>query len=147
MVRYFERRHSPATRIAALAAPAIEFLLFVVLVASGNMSLESAVTLIAPLATASLLHAWFVLGTHYELTTSTLRVVHGPGRRNIALADVLSALPLRTLDRGPVVQLKLAYRRELRVMPADRRAFLDALEGATPHLEVHAIEAATRSAG
>ena len=94
---------------------------------------------------ASLLHSWFVFGSRYELNSSTLRIVHGPWRRAVPLADMLGARPLRTLDRGAIVQLRLAYGRELRLTPRDRVAFLDALEARAPYLAVHAIESATRS--
>jgi hypothetical protein len=70
--------------------------------------------------------------------------VHGPWRRTIALGDIIAARPVRTLDRGPVVHMHLTYGRRLVLSPADRTGFLDALEAQIPHLQVHAIEAATR---
>lgn len=147
MPTQFELRHSRLTRIAAVAAPTVEFMLFGALISYGNTPTESAAALAAVLMAASMLHAWFVLGARYEVTKSALHIVHGPWHRRIELSDVLAALPLRTLDRGPVVQLRLAYGRQLLLTPIDRAAFLDALEARSPHLEVRAIEAATRSVG
>jgi len=142
----FELRHSPLGRIAAIAGPTLVFLLFAGLTSHGTTPPESAAAVMAVLLAGSMLHAWFVLGGHYEVTMSDLHIVHGPWHRRIPLGDVLAALPLRTLDRGPVVQLRLAYGRQLLLTPLDRTAFLDALEAHTPHLEVHAVEAATRAA-
>ena len=147
MRTHFELRHARATRVAAVVAPMTEFLLFGVLIAYGDTAPESAAAFAALLMVASMLHAWFVLGARYEVTSTALRIVHGPWRREIALGDVLGACPLRTLDRGPVVQLRLSYGRQLLLTPRDRTTFLDALEAQVPYLEVHAVEAATRSAG
>lgn len=147
MRTHFELRHSRLSRVAAIAGPSAEFLLFGALISYGETPPESAAALAALLMAASMLQAWFVLGARYEITNTALHIVHGPWRRTIGLGDVLGARPLRTLDRGAVVQLHLAYGRQLRLTPLDRAAFLDALEARTPHLEVHAIEAATRSVG
>ncbi len=147
MREHFELRHSRITRVFAVAAPTLEFLLFGSLIAYGHMPPESAAAIAAVLMAASMVHAWFVLGSRYEVSDTALSVVHGPWHRRIPLGDVLAARPLRTLDRGPVVQLRLAYGRRLLLTPLDRSSFLDSLEAHAPHLEVHAIEAATRSVG
>jgi hypothetical protein len=144
MATRFDLRHARLTPAAALAAPTIEFMLFGVLITFGGIATEPAAAFTAVLMSLSLTHAWFVLASHYEVTSSGLRIVHGPWRRDIKLTDVLAARPQRTLDRGPVVQVRLAYGRELCLTPRDRAAFLDALEAHIAHLEVDAVEAATR---
>lgn len=102
MATRFELRHAPLTRVTAFAAPTIEFLLFGIIVAYGDTSPESAAAFASLLMIASLLHSWFVFGSRYELNSSTLRIVHGPWRRAVPLADMLGARPLRTLDRGAI---------------------------------------------
>ena len=146
MPAHFELRHSSLARAATVAAPTIEFALFGLLVSYGHIAPESAAAFAAILMFASLVHSWFVLGSRYEVSPSALRIVHGPWRRNIPMTDVLAARPIRTLDRGPVIQLRLAYGRRLLLSPTDRTAFLDALQAHAPHLEVHAVELATRKA-
>lgn len=143
----FELRHSPLVRAAAIAAPVIEFLLFSALIAYGGTPPESAAAFAAVLMGASLLHSWFVFSSRYELDETDLRIVHGPWRRRIALENVLGARPIRTLDRGPVIQVDLVYGKHLLLSPRERTTFLDALEAHVPHLTVHAVEAATRSVG
>lgn len=143
----FELRHSRITRVIAVGAPALEFVLFGALISYGRTPPESAAGLSAVLMGASMLYAWFVLGSRYELSDAALHIVHGPWHRRIPLTDVLTALPLRTLGRGPVIRLSLAYERQLLLTPVDRMSFLNVLEAQAPHLEIHAIEAATRSVG
>jgi hypothetical protein len=145
MHSHFELRHSPLTRVVAIAAPTIEFMLFGSLIAYGHTPPETAAALAALLMLCSFLHSWFVLGSRYEVDASVLRIVHGPWRRTVPLTDLLAALPLRTLDRGPVVQVRMAYGRLLVLTPLDRTAFLDALEAHAPHIELHAVEVATRT--
>ncbi|MDA0351846.1 MAG: hypothetical protein O3A10_06510 [Chloroflexi bacterium] len=143
----FELRHSTPTRVAAVVAPAVEFLLFGILVTYGDTTTESAAAIASLLMAVSFIHSWCVLGSRYELSDESLWIVHGPWRRRFGLGDVLAARPIRTLDRGPVVQVRLAYGRQLLLTPDDRGAFLDALQAHVPHLQVDAAEAATRAAG
>lgn len=124
----FELRHSNLGRVAAVAAPVAELGLFGVLVVVGGIETESVAALLGLLWLLSLGHSWFVFGGYYQVGNGTLRIVHGPWRREFALTDVLRARPLRTLDRGPVIQLDLAYGRKLVLSPVEREAFLAALD-------------------
>lgn len=125
----FELRHSDIGRAGAVAAPAVELGLFGLLVSAGGIEPESASLLLGILLLMSLGHSWFVFGSYYEVTEAALRIVHGPWRREIALTDVLGARAVRTLDRGPVVHVDLAYGRRLLLSPVEREAFLEALKG------------------
>lgn len=143
-VMCFPRRRSRLAISGAVLGASLELGLFPALVGFGGVDFGSAAAFTALLLAATLGHAWFVLGARYELTRSSLRLVHGPWRRSVAIPDVLGALPLRTLDRGPIVRVELTYGRQLVLTPVDREEFLDALERVQPNLRVHAIERATR---
>lgn len=126
--RRFEVRHSPLGRIAVAAAPIAELAIFGILVTVGGISPESAVVLLAVLWSLSLGHAWLLLGSRYELTSTTLRIVHGPLRQEVALTDILRARAIRTLDRGPVVEANIAYGKRLVLSPVEREALVQALQ-------------------
>ena len=136
MVR-FALRHSNLGRVAAVAAPVAELGLFGVLVVAGGIEPESVAALLGLLWLLSLGHSWFVFGGYYQVGGGTLRIVHGPWRREFALTDVLRTRPLRTLDRGPVIQLDLAYGRKLVLSPVEREAFLAALDRHTAGWQGH----------
>jgi hypothetical protein len=146
MATRFELRHGSLLRALTLAAPAFEFVLFGVLISYGDVAPEGAAPLVALLILGSIAQSWLLYSAHYRITEHAIEIVHGPLRRRIALVDVLGAVPLRTLDRGAVVQLRLAYGRTAVLTPHDRTAFLGTLEARAPHLASDGAEAATRFA-
>jgi hypothetical protein len=128
-----------------MAAPLAELGLFGMLVSAGGIAPESALLLLGPLWAMSLGHSWFVFGSHYEVSSTALRLVNGPWRREVALTDVLRARAIRTLDRGPVVQLDIAYGRKLLLTPVAREALLDALETHPPNPRSFSIDDRTQT--
>jgi len=134
----FEIRHSNLGRLGAVAAPFLELGLFGILVSVGGIAPDAALVLAGPLLLVSLGHAWFLFAARYEVGDGVLRIVHGPWRRETPLTDILEARPLHALDRGPVIELKLAYGRRLVLSPVERGRFLACVEAGQPLLRSQA---------
>ena len=71
--------------------------------------------------------------THYTVSQGELRVVSGPFRRTIALADITSIEPSRNPLSSPALsldRLKVSYGKNKFVLisPADKAGFLSAVE-------------------
>lgn len=131
----FELRHSHLSRVGAIAAPIAELGLFGVLVSYGGIEPEGAALLLGLLWGISLGHTWFVFAAWYEVSDTTLRMVHGPWRREIALTDLLRVRLVRTLDRGPVVDVDVVYGRKLLLSPVEREELIGSLEARQPNLQ------------
>lgn len=75
---------------------------------------------------------WMLTSTYYEVQDGTLRVVCGPLRKTIALADIESVSDSRSLISSPALsldRLKIRYsgNRWVLVSPKDKQGFRKAL--------------------
>lgn len=96
------------------------------------------ITMLTTVATVPFL-LWSILGTRYRLTETQLQVRSGPFRTNIALDEITSIEPVRSVLSSPALsrdRFLIRYESFATVMisPADRRAFLQEVEARTPQL-------------
>jgi len=78
--------------------------------------------------------------THYTVEHGELRVVSGPFRRTIPLAEITSIEPTRNPLSSPALsldRLKVSYgdKKYVLVSPADKAGFLSAIENSTQRSE------------
>jgi membrane protein YdbS with pleckstrin-like domain len=74
--------------------------------------------------------------THYTIADGELRIVSGPFRRTVPLADITSIEPTRNPLSSPALsldRLKVSYgdKKYVLVSPADKTGFLSAIENST----------------
>lgn len=92
--------------------------------------------LVAAVAVAVILLLFSVFrATYYVVSDATLRVVSGPFRWTIPLADITAIVPTRNPLSSPALsfdRLKISYgkRRFVLVSPADKDGFMRAIEKA-----------------
>ena len=84
---------------------------------------------------------WLLVGTHYELTDGHLLVRCGPFRTRIALDQIRSVKPSRSLASSPALsldRLAIAYGRfgTVLISPKDKAGFLAALQQQAPGVQV-----------
>lgn len=78
---------------------------------------------------------WMFRTTHYTVDGATLRIRGGPWWMNIAIAEITSVKPSRSLRSSPALsldRLEIQYGdgKSVRISPADREGFLRALREA-----------------
>ncbi|MDJ0699376.1 MAG: PH domain-containing protein [Woeseiaceae bacterium] len=93
--------------------------------------LIAAVSIIVLLATAVLI-AWILVGTRYTVDKEILRIVSGPLRFKVRLADINSVTATRNPLSSPALSLdrlliKYGNNRKVMVSPDDKRRFLKAI--------------------
>jgi hypothetical protein len=85
---------------------------------------------------------WVLYGTKYTVTSDRLEARSGPFRFQVPLLEIDSVEPSRNPLSSPACsldRLDIRYgrgRRHILVSPRDKVAFLRALLGACPHLEL-----------
>lgn len=84
------------------------------------------------LAGVIVLLAWLTTSTYYAVEGSVLRVVSGPFRWRVPIADIQSVTPTRSLWSAPALsldRLRINYGngRCILVSPADKHGFLEAI--------------------
>src|SRR6218665_2262965 len=84
---------------------------------------------------------WLLVGTHYELADGQLRVCCGPFRTQIALDQIRSVKPSRSLASSPALsldRLAIAYGRfgTVLISPKDKTGFIAALQQQAPGVQV-----------
>ena len=112
-----------------LGAIVVLDLVFIVILATGSESPAGKTGAILTMIAVLLLMAWLFFSTYYAVGKKVLRVVSGPFRWNIPLADIQSVPPSRSLWSGPALsldRLKIVYGngRRILISPADKQAFL-----------------------
>lgn len=75
---------------------------------------------------------WLLVGTHYTVDRGVLRVVSGPFRWRIPIADITSVEATRSLFSSPALSLdriRIHYGKRGRIMisPADKAGFLKSI--------------------
>ena len=78
------------------------------------------------------LFTWLLRSTYYEVSGETLRIVCGPFRQRITIADIATIEPTRSALSSPALsldRLRIRYGKNRRVLvsPADKRGFVRAL--------------------
>ena len=84
------------------------------------------------LAGVIVLLAWLTISTYYAVEGDNLRVVSGPFRWTVPIADIQSVTPTRSLWSAPALsldRLRINYgnSRCILVSPADKQGFLEAI--------------------
>lgn len=84
---------------------------------------------------------WMLVGTHYELADGQLRVRCGPFRTRIALDQIRSVKPSRSLASSPALsldRLAIAHGRfgTVLISPKDKAGFIAALQQQAPGVQV-----------
>lgn len=97
---------------------------------SGELSL---VVGVATIVLTLLLPVWLLVSTRYRIGTKSLQVRSGPFSWTIALADVQSIKPSKSLLSSPALSLKrleIQYGRGKRILvsPEDPGAFINAID-------------------
>lgn len=105
---------------------------FVIMLAQGTDSPGAKTGAILTMIAALLLLLWLAFSTYYTVDKQTLRVVSGPFRWKIPLADIQAVTPSRALWSSPALsldRLRVEYGKNRRVLvsPADKAGFLRAL--------------------
>jgi hypothetical protein len=78
------------------------------------------------------LMAWLLLGTHYTVDRGYIRIVSGPFRWKVPIAEITSvkatrnplSSPALSLDR---ISIRYGKRRRIMISPADKAGFLEAI--------------------
>jgi hypothetical protein len=119
--------------LVILAAAAVVLLAVVPPVRSGDLSMVfGAATIILSLG----IPIWLLLSTSYRVEAKTLLIRSGPFSWTIALDEVQSIKPSRSVLSSPALslnRLEIRYGRGRRILvsPADRDAFIEAVNQAT----------------
>ena len=115
-----------------IIAVALMDVAFIVIFARSDDSPASTTGAVIALVGVFVLLMWLALRTYYAVDKDTLRVVSGPFRWRIPLADIQSATPTRSLWSSPAMsidRLRIVYGKGRRIMvsPADKQGFLNAI--------------------
>ena len=118
-----------ALLIAAVVLMDIAFI-YIFALSGGGLAERSGVFL--TLVGVLILLSWLTLRTYYAVVDDTLKVVCGPFRWKIPVADIHSVTPTRSLWSSPALsldRLRIEYGegRWIMVSPADQRGFLGAI--------------------
>ncbi len=116
--------------VVMLGAPVI--VLASVLPSLSSHPAELAVVAVVAVVSAGL-PVWLLATTRYELSADTLKVMSGPFRWNVRVADIKSVTPTRSIVSSPALSLQ---RLEIRygtyqsiiISPDDQDGFLRALD-------------------
>ncbi|MGI9219689.1 MAG: PH domain-containing protein [Woeseiaceae bacterium] len=115
-----------------IMAVALMDVAFIVIFAMSGDSPASKTGAVIALIGVFVLLMWLAFRTYYAVDKDTLRVVSGPFRWRIPLADIQSVTPTRSLWSSPAMsidRLRIAYGKGGRIMvsPADKQGFLNAI--------------------
>lgn len=107
---------------------------FVAITAAAREAGEAAVVtgLILAMIGVGALMIWLLLGTHYTVDRGYLRIVSGPFRWTIPVAEITSVSETRSPLSSPALslqrlQIRWGKRRRIMISPADRAGFLRAI--------------------
>ena len=118
-----------ALLIVAVAVMDIAFI--VIFAMSSDSPVDKTIATLVLVAVFVLL-IWLTFGTYYAVNKDTLRVVSGPFRWKISIADITSVTPTRAMWSSPAMsldRLRIVYGNGRRIMisPADKQDFLRAI--------------------
>ena len=118
-----------ALLIVSVAVMDIAFI--VIFAMSGDSPADKTIATLVLVAVFALL-IWLTFGTYYAINKTTLRVVSGPFRWKISIADITSVTPTRAMWSSPAMsldRLRIVYGNGRRIMisPADKQGFLRAI--------------------
>jgi len=118
-----------ALLIMAVAAMDIAFIVFI---AMGSESPADQTRVVLIMVGLFVFLMWLAFRTYYAVDKNTLRVVSGPFRWKIAIDEIQSVSPTRSLWSSPAMsldRLRIVYGNGRRIMvsPADKQGFLRAI--------------------
>jgi len=118
-----------ALLLVAVVTMDVAFIIFIVM---GTENPADKMRVVGIMLGVLLLLVWLSLRTYYAVDDKTLRVVSGPFRWKIAIDEIKSVTPTRSLWSSPAMsldRLRIVYGKNRRVMvsPADRQGFLRAI--------------------
>ena len=130
-VKHFKSKIDPWIRIVLLSIVVVDAAIILrVALYPDSPAITTATILVCVVAIVFVLS--LLLRTHYTVDRNNLRIVSGPIVRNVAIDQITSVAPTRSLLSSPALSLdrlliRYGKQRRIIVSPADKQGFLRAI--------------------